>query len=219
MVRSQIDISSLASGMLGRSTHCRTSSGTPSSFRAGPHQAHRLVGRLAARRMRREDHRVLALDRVDRDADRRDVGTGDRNERADDAGRLRVLDDALLRNLLDDAHALLAQRVAKDAEHLAAAAAVRGCPSRFHRRSCSRGGLRCPDWRWPRRRPGTGDRPWPGRSPRWRPWRGARLASRRWACSDSAGVMDRVAINRRIESEPIMVICHAYCEVVTVPLP
>src|SRR5688572_21330361 len=40
----------------------------------GAHQAHGLVGRLLARRMRREDHRVLALDRVNRDADRRDVG-------------------------------------------------------------------------------------------------------------------------------------------------
>ena len=71
--------------------------------------------------MRREDHRVLALDRVDRDADRRDVRARHRNQRGDDAGRLRVLDDPLLGNLLDDAHALLPQGVAKNAEHLGAA--------------------------------------------------------------------------------------------------
>ena len=66
------------------------------------HQANGFVRRLPARGMRREDHRVLALDRVDRDADRRDVRTGDGNQRADHAGGLRVLDDALLGDLLDD---------------------------------------------------------------------------------------------------------------------
>ena len=71
--------------------------------------------------MRREDHRVLALDRVDRDADRRDVRAGDRNQRGDHARGLRVLDDALFGKLFDDPHALLTQRVAKDAEHLGAA--------------------------------------------------------------------------------------------------
>jgi hypothetical protein len=34
IVKSHTDINSLASGMLGRSTHCRTSSGTPSRFSA-----------------------------------------------------------------------------------------------------------------------------------------------------------------------------------------
>src|SRR4030095_7009093 len=68
--------------------------------------------------MRREEDRVLALHRVNRDADRRDVWAGDWNQRADHAGGLRVLDDALLGNLLDDAHALLTKRIAKNAEHL-----------------------------------------------------------------------------------------------------
>ena len=44
------------------------------------------------------------------------------HEHGDHAGGLRVLDDALLGDLFDDAHALLAKRIAKNAEHLGAAA-------------------------------------------------------------------------------------------------
>src|SRR5262249_38707300 len=43
-------------------------------------------------------------------------------ERRDHARRFRVLDDPLVRDLLDDPHALLAERVAEDAEHLRPAA-------------------------------------------------------------------------------------------------
>ena len=96
----------------------------PSVLQRRAHQPHRFIGRLLARRVRRENHRVLALDRVNGDADRRDVGAGDRNQRADHTRRLGILDDALLRQFLDHAHALLTQRVAKDAEHL-------GAPFRF----------------------------------------------------------------------------------------
>ena len=66
--------------------------------------------------------------------------------------------------LLDDAHALLAERVAQDAEHLARGAVARGCPCRSRRRSCWRDGRRFRDWRRPSPRPGKCDRPWPGRS-------------------------------------------------------
>ena len=45
------------------------------------HHAHGLVRRLPAAGMRREDHRVLALDRVDGDADRRHVRARHRNQR------------------------------------------------------------------------------------------------------------------------------------------
>src|SRR5947207_13957888 len=75
--------------------------------------------------MGREDHGVLALDGVDRDADRRDVRAGDGDERGDDTRGLGVLRDPLLGNLLDDAHALLAQRVTKDALHLGPALRLR----------------------------------------------------------------------------------------------
>ena len=89
------------------------------------HQPDDFVGGAAARRVRREDDGVLAFDRVDGDPDRRHVGAGDRNQRGDHTGRLRVLDDALLGNLLDDPHALLPQRVAQDSQRLAAAARLR----------------------------------------------------------------------------------------------
>ena len=42
-----------------------------------------------------------------------------------------VLDDALLGNLLDDAHALLPQRVAENAEHLGAAARLAAAHAAF----------------------------------------------------------------------------------------
>ena len=86
------------------------------------HQPHRFIRRLLAGRVGREDHRVLALDRVDGDADGRDVRARHRDQRGDHAGRFRVLDDAFLGNLLDDAHALLAERVTEDAQHFGAAA-------------------------------------------------------------------------------------------------
>ena len=124
-VRSHVAISSLASGMLGRSTDCRMSSGAPSRPQRLAHQPDHFVGGAAARRVRREDDGVLAFDRVDGDADRRHVGAGDGNERGNDAGGLGVLDDPLLGNLLDDPHALLPQRVAQDAQGLAAAAGLR----------------------------------------------------------------------------------------------
>src|SRR6266850_1254283 len=63
IVRSQMLISSFASGMLGGSELTQRSA----------HHANGFVRRLLTRRMRREDHRVAALDRVDRDADRRHV--------------------------------------------------------------------------------------------------------------------------------------------------
>ena len=131
IVRSQRLISSRASGMLGRSTHCSKSSGAPAAAQGGAHDAHDFVRRLPAGRVRREDHRVLAFQRVDGDADRRDVGTRDRDQRGDDAGRLRVFDDPLLGNLLDDAHALLTKRVAQDPEHLGAPARLRAAHAAF----------------------------------------------------------------------------------------
>ncbi len=127
IVRSHTLINSRASGMLGRSTHCSRSSGAPSGAEGGAHDAHDLVRRLPAGGMRREDHRVPALQRVDGDADRRHVRTGDGDQRGDDAGRLRVLDEPLLGNLLDDADALLPQRVAQDPEDLRAPARL-GAP-------------------------------------------------------------------------------------------
>ncbi len=72
--------------------------------------------------MRREDHRVLALERVDRDADRRDVRAGYRNERRDDASRFGVLHEALFGILLDDSHTSLPQCISKNAEHFPAPA-------------------------------------------------------------------------------------------------
>ncbi len=82
------------------------------------HDPDRFVGGLSTRRMRGEDHGVLALDGVDRDANRRDVRTCDGNQRGDHAGRLRIFHEALSVIFFDDAHALLPQRVAQDAEHL-----------------------------------------------------------------------------------------------------
>ena len=131
IVRSQTLISSRASGMLGRSTHCSEIRRRARCLERRAHHADGLVGRPPAGRVRRENHRVLALDRVDRHADRRDVGAGHRNQRRDHACRLRVFDDALLGDLLDDAHALLTERVAKDAEHLRAAARLAAAHAAF----------------------------------------------------------------------------------------
>ena len=121
IVRSQVRISSL------RERNARTLDALQQILRRAElaqrraHHAHGFVRRLPAAGMRREDDGVLALDRVDRDADRRHVRAGHRNQRRDDAGRLRVLDDPLVGDLLDDADALLPQRVAQDALHLGAA--------------------------------------------------------------------------------------------------
>ena len=82
------------------------------------HQSHGLERRLLRARVRREDHAVARLDAVDRVARRRQVRVGRRHDAGDDPGRLAVLDDALLRQLLDDADALLAQRVAQHAANL-----------------------------------------------------------------------------------------------------
>ena len=86
----------------------------------GAKHARDLERGLPAQRMRREDDGVLALDRVDGHVDHRDERVGHRQQAGDDAGRLGVLDDALVGKLLDDADALRAQRVAQDAEDLPA---------------------------------------------------------------------------------------------------
>ena len=80
----------------------------------------RLRRGLPASGMRREHDRVFALDGVDRDADRRDVGAGDGNEGRDHPRGLGVFDDPPFRDLLDHAHARLPQGVAEDALHLRA---------------------------------------------------------------------------------------------------
>ena len=128
------------------------------------HHAHGLVRRLPAAGMRREDHRVLALDRVDRDADRRHVRAGHRNQRGDDAGRLRVLDDALLGDLLDDARCSSGAARRAGCRAPSRGASAPGCPCRSRRRSSSRAGSRSSRCRRPRRPRGTADRPPPGRS-------------------------------------------------------
>ena len=97
----------------------------------GAHDAHDFVGRFPAGRMRRENHRVLAFQRIDGDAHRRDVWTRDRNQRGDDACRLGVFDDPLLGNLLDHAHALLTKRIAQDPEHLGAPARLGAAHAAF----------------------------------------------------------------------------------------
>ena len=91
------------------------------------HQAHGLERGLLRAWMRREDHAVARLDPVDRVAGGRQVRVGRRHDAGDDADRLAVLDDALLGDLLDHAHALLAQRVAQHAAdlHPLAHAAIR----------------------------------------------------------------------------------------------
>ncbi len=86
------------------------------------HQAHGLERGLLRARVRREDDHVARLDAVDRIAGGRQVGVGRRHDAGDDAGGLAVLDDALLGELLDDAHALLAQRVAQHTADLHALA-------------------------------------------------------------------------------------------------
>ena len=82
--------------------------------------------------MRREDHRVQALQRVDAGVGRCEFRIGRRHQRGDDAGRLRVLDDAALGNFLDDPGALLPQGVAQHAENLHALGfAPSGSPRRL----------------------------------------------------------------------------------------
>ena len=82
------------------------------------HQAHRLERCLLRARVRREDHDVARLDPVDRVAGRRQVRVRRRDDAGDDPRGLGVLDDALFGQLLDDAHALLAQGVAQHAPDL-----------------------------------------------------------------------------------------------------
>ncbi len=116
-------------------------------LQGGAHHADGFDRRVPARRVRREDDRVLALDRVDGDADRCDVGTGDRNERRDHAGRLRVLDEAADGVLFDHAHALLAQRVAENALHFRPARRLAAPHAAFidaHIREPRRGRFRFP---------------------------------------------------------------------------
>ena len=86
------------------------------------HQPHRLERGLLAARMRREHHHVARLDAVDRVAGRGKIGIGGRHDAGDDSNRLGVFDDAFLGQFLNDADALLAQRVAQDAADLHALA-------------------------------------------------------------------------------------------------
>ena len=119
-------------------------SGTPSAASAARISRTVSNGRLAARRMRREDDRVLALDRVDGDADRRDVRAGHRDQRADHAGRLRVFDDALLGNLLDDRPCSSGAARRAGCRAPCRGGSARGRPCRSRRRSCWRGGSTSP---------------------------------------------------------------------------
>ena len=169
IVRSHCAISSFASGMLGRSTTCSTSSGTPSFARAARmiRTVSMVVLRLAG--CGEKIDRVLALDRVDRDPDRCDVRAGDGDQRGDDARRLRVLDDAARRILLDDRPCSSGAARRGGFPALSRAASARGGPCRSRPRSCWRAAWRSPRCRRPTRRRGTGDRPRPDRSPRWRP--------------------------------------------------
>ena len=64
--------------------------------------------------MRRADHDVTSLDRVDDLAGGGQAGVGGRNKGSDEASRLRILHNALLRDLLDDSDALRTQAVSED---------------------------------------------------------------------------------------------------------
>ncbi len=86
------------------------------------HHAHHLEGGALRAWMRREDHRVEALQRVDAGVRRRELRVGGWNQRGDHAGRLRVLDESTFGNFLNDAGALLAQGIAQHTENLQALA-------------------------------------------------------------------------------------------------
>src|SRR5690606_34442904 len=80
-----------------------------------------LERRVLAQRMRRENDRVTTLRRIDGHVDHRDERVRHGQNARDHADRLRVLDDAFLGDLFDDADALRAKRVAQNAEDLPAA--------------------------------------------------------------------------------------------------
>jgi hypothetical protein len=73
-----------------------------------------LVGGVLCTRMRAADDDVAGLDRVDDLAGRGKARIGRRNKGSDEASRLRILHNALLRDLLDDSDALSAQAVSED---------------------------------------------------------------------------------------------------------
>src|SRR6185436_19755590 len=68
--------------------------------------------------MRREDHRVETLQRVDAGIRRSELRVGRRDERGNHTGRLAVLDDALRGEFLNNADALLPQGIAQHAHDL-----------------------------------------------------------------------------------------------------
>jgi hypothetical protein len=93
-------------------------SGRAFAFERFAHQPDGLERGLLRARMWREDHHIARLDAVDRIAGRREIGIRGRHDARDDACGLAVLDDALVGDLLDNAYALLAQRVAQHAADL-----------------------------------------------------------------------------------------------------
>ena len=86
------------------------------------HDVNSLFRYALCARMGRENHDVAGLDGVDGLADGGDNGVRRRDEGSDDANGLCVFDDALFRDLFDDAYALCTQRVAQDALCLVALA-------------------------------------------------------------------------------------------------
>ena len=89
-------------------------------LQGGAKDPHDLERGLPAQGMGRENDGILALHRVDRHVDHGDERVGDGKQACDDPHGLRVLDDALVGQLLDDAYALGAQGVAQDPEDLPA---------------------------------------------------------------------------------------------------
>ena len=73
-----------------------------------------LVGGLLRARMGAADDDVTGLDGIDHLAGRGQAGVGGGHQRRDHAHRLGILHDALLRDLLDHAHAPLTQAVPQD---------------------------------------------------------------------------------------------------------
>ena len=87
-------------------------------FQGLPHQPHRFERGLLRARMRRKNHHVAGLDRVDRVARRREVRIGRGNDAGDDTSGLAVFDDPLFGDLLDDTDAFLPQCIAQHAADL-----------------------------------------------------------------------------------------------------
>ena len=126
-----------------------------------PHGLRSVVLRLVG--MRREDDRVLALDRVDGDADRRDVGARDGNQRRDDAHRLRVLHAALAPGSPRSRPCSSAAARREECRALSNGGRLAAAHPGFvdaHVREPRGGGL----VRAAQRSPGTADRRWPDRT-------------------------------------------------------